>query len=210
MTMRSFINIVEAAMPPAVMDDLQQWTAKWGRTLKPETVAWLQKNAPRPTAPVTLYRGVSIQGSHIGKLAVELMPWDPRKSFEKNVRAREESERQATDILARRYLGIGADELRRGAAVTISRRKPVSWSRNRKWTYEFAAQGVCRVGVIIEAIVPPETILLDFTMLPSDLHQRVSKYHFKDEVLTYGPVTGKIVEVGDFDKLWNKAQKAKP
>ena len=156
-------NIIDFKPPDFVEDELNHYTALYGRKLKLNTKNWLKNNTPKPYKSKTLYRSFHIE------FKTDLDTDHEMKILKRNLF---------------KFIGVKKlEDLYIGNTVIMKRDKESSWSTDPQIARNFASgMSQAEINILIKAEVNAENIILDFSELPLKYKSRF-KFHSQNEVI---------------------------
>ena len=154
-------------IPEDVLTDLVSYTSKAGGTLGTTARKWFQTNIKPPYGSIKVYRGVKISAGVLENLNKE----------------------------AQKFLGLPSIlDAHKGANVVLSRGKASSWSTTPQISREFANSGDFQF--MIQADLKPKQIIVDLTLLPIKVRQKLAQFSQNEVIAAPGKIPGKIIWVG--------------
>lgn len=164
--------------PDFVIDELIRYTNISNIKLKKDVKEWLKLNAPKPTEPIILYRGVSI---------------DTFPNYNDDIVGNPE---KLSSLLNLRLGVKKLEDIHKGANVIAKRGKESSWSYKPQIAKSFiSGAGKEDINVLVKSTIKPEDIIVDFTMIPNSILDRFV-YRYQNEVIVdTGKYNGKITEL---------------
>lgn len=182
----NFSSKVAVEIPKEILEDLSTAISYADAPpMKEKTREWIKENLPRETMPMTLFRGTGI---FLDDEALGQGDWSDTPP------------ENTPEEFIRKAFGIGFKDLREGATVTIKRGEESSWTKARDVAEEFQTQAEeggepYQIGILLEAKISAEDILLDTTKLPEDIQNHLG-FSYQEEVIVENvPIKAKILDI---------------
>ena len=165
-------------IPDNITDELIRYTENANRRMKVWVRDWLLEYSPKPSKPITIYRGVTIDVC----------------GYSTNCNNIEES-----DIIKKMFKFIGIrdlDKLHKGSDIKSKRGKESSWSYNADISTTFASGFASSdINVLMKTVVDPSDIVIDFTLIPEKIKDEFQYRNQNEVIINKGVYDTKIAGV---------------